>query len=68
MSVANLLDFLVQEQGEKVDLTHAAQLIENYEVDETGTRTALTRTQTSNLVYQTLIYSSVKSLKLIFAI
>lgn len=36
MSAADLLDFLVKEQREKVDLTHAAQLIEKYEVDETG--------------------------------
>lgn len=40
MSAANLLDFLVNEQREEVDLTHAAQLIEKYEVDETGKRTA----------------------------
>ncbi|XP_053507675.1 1-phosphatidylinositol 4,5-bisphosphate phosphodiesterase delta-1b isoform X2 [Ictalurus furcatus] len=36
MSAADLLDFLVKEQREKVDLTHAAQLIEKYEVDETA--------------------------------
>lgn len=50
MSAANLLDFLVNEQREEVDLTHAAQLIEKYEVDETGKRTAFfsphTRTHT----------------------
>ncbi|TSO05367.1 1-phosphatidylinositol 4,5-bisphosphate phosphodiesterase delta-1 [Bagarius yarrelli] len=36
MSAANLLDFLVLEQKEKVDLTYASQLIEKYEVDETA--------------------------------
>ncbi|KAG7319482.1 hypothetical protein KOW79_016625 [Hemibagrus wyckioides] len=34
MSAANLLDFLIKEQKEKVDLIHATQLIEKYEVDE----------------------------------
>ncbi|XP_060761630.1 1-phosphatidylinositol 4,5-bisphosphate phosphodiesterase delta-1b isoform X2 [Neoarius graeffei] len=36
LSAANLLDFLVKEQKEKVDLSHAEQLIENCEVDETA--------------------------------
>lgn len=36
MSAANLLDFLEKEQREKMDLNQAAQLIEKYEVDETG--------------------------------
>ncbi|MCI4390536.1 hypothetical protein PGIGA_G00123720 [Pangasianodon gigas] len=36
MSAANLLNFLTKEQREKVDLTHATQLIEKYEVDETA--------------------------------
>ncbi|KAI5093107.1 phospholipase C, delta 1b isoform X1 [Silurus meridionalis] len=36
MSAANLLDFLVNEQMEKVDLNDAAQLIEKCEVDETA--------------------------------
>lgn len=40
MSAANLLDFLENEQKEKTDLTRAAQLIEKYEVDETGKHTA----------------------------
>lgn len=44
MSAANLLDFLVKEQKEKVDLSHAAQLIEKYEVDETGKRAAVFQT------------------------
>lgn len=39
MSAANLLEFLLKEQKEKVDLLHATQLIEKYEVDETGKRT-----------------------------
>lgn len=44
MSAANLLDFLVKEQREKVDLTLAAQLIEKCEVDETGKHTAFFQT------------------------
>ncbi|KAK3534767.1 hypothetical protein QTP86_024104, partial [Hemibagrus guttatus] len=36
MSAANLLDFLIKEQKEKVDVLHATQLIEKYEVDETA--------------------------------
>ncbi|KAM9440235.1 1-phosphatidylinositol 4,5-bisphosphate phosphodiesterase delta-1b [Clarias gariepinus] len=36
MSAANLLDFLTNEQKEKVDLIYATQLIEKYEVDETA--------------------------------
>ncbi|XP_062843280.1 1-phosphatidylinositol 4,5-bisphosphate phosphodiesterase delta-1b isoform X2 [Trichomycterus rosablanca] len=36
MSAANLLDFLQKEQKEQVDLDHAVQLIEKYELDETA--------------------------------
>lgn len=51
MSAANLLDFLVKEQRDKVDLTHAVQLIEKYEVDEIGNPTAFLQTPSISFIH-----------------
>uniref|UniRef100_A0AAR2IUG5 Phosphoinositide phospholipase C n=1 Tax=Pygocentrus nattereri TaxID=42514 RepID=A0AAR2IUG5_PYGNA len=50
LSAANLLDFLQKEQKEQVDLSYAAQLIEKYEVDETG-HYSLSMTKDGFLMY-----------------